>query len=91
MDIEDAFSNVNLAKLKEIAEKLKIPRQYVAWIVKCYQGREITVETVDGNKTRKTNEGFPDGRCIEPNDFSPVHDKHFWNESRGHRIIPIRR
>lgn len=64
MDLEDAFSNVNLAKLQRIMSRLGIPRQYSNWIVSCYQEREITIDTIGGNSTKSSNEGVPQGDVL---------------------------
>lgn len=58
MDLEDAFSNVNLHKLQSIMNRLGVPKQYSNWILSCYQERKITVETIGGENTKQSSEGI---------------------------------
>lgn len=66
LDLEDAFNNVNLRKLQSTMNRLGIPAQYTNWIINCYQSREISIETVLGNRTQTSNEGVPQGDVLSP-------------------------
>lgn len=84
LDIEDAFSNVNLEKFKCVASRLGIPRQFTAWIINCYQEREITVETIRGEKSAKTSKGIPMGDVLSPTIFLLYTSGIFeWNEKNA--------
>lgn len=66
IDLEDAFNSINLYRLQSIMNRMGIPPQYSNWIINCYQNREITIETIDGNRINKSNEGVPQLDVLSP-------------------------
>lgn len=46
--------------------RLGIPVQFINWIVSCYREREIEVDTIDGIRLCKSNEGIPQGDVLSP-------------------------
>lgn len=58
LDLEDAFSNVNLTKLQQINNRLGIPQQYTTWFINCYQNRGITVEIKPANQMKASRRGM---------------------------------
>lgn len=66
IDLEDAFTNVNLRKMQSFMNRLGMPMQYSNWILNAYQERELFIDTCDGGRSCTTNEGIPQGDVLSP-------------------------
>lgn len=67
LDIQSAYDNVNLIKLKEKMSDLKLPLKFIDFIFNLYTGRTISLH-IPGfeDKIRKVWKGIPQGSVLSP-------------------------
>lgn len=61
MDISKAFDCVNVGKLMEQINEMKIPSGIAEWLYEYLKSRKIIIQTPDEPETKEVNQGLPQG------------------------------
>jgi ribonuclease HI len=70
VDIKSAFDNVDVDKLTDILEKMKIPDQYCTWIYNILINRKTSVKIGNQQIIYNVCKGLPQGDILSPDLFN---------------------
>lgn len=66
LDLTKAFDSVDINILMEQLDSLRIPRKILNWLNLYLKNRKIIIQTSNGEITKNTNQGLPQGCPLSP-------------------------